>query len=207
MSSYAPQILSYEDLRGKAEEFLAEYCPQRGLPIPISEIVEFDLGMDVVPILGLENTIGVAGYLSSDLEYIYVDKQTFDYSVERYRFTLAHEAGHYWLHDDFYQTFDIATIEDFKAAQGAIAKDYRWFEFQANSFAGLVLVPSLELREVFTEFSEKALSRGVTLSALVDHPYRQRLIKSVAERFQVSEPVASRRLEKDGLLPELVRLE
>ncbi len=207
MPSFAPQILSYEDLRKEADKFLDEYCDEGELPIPISEIVEFDFRMDVVPVLGLENTIGVVGYLSSDLGYVYVDKQTFDFSVERFRFTLAHEIGHYWLHDGFYKTFDIKTIEDFKAAQGAIGKHYRWFEFQANSFAGLVLVPSKPLKEVFIEFTNKATANNVSLSDIVEHPYRQRLVKAVAARFLVSEPVASRRLEKDGLLPELIQLD
>lgn len=204
---FSPAILSYLDVRSEAERFLTEYHGSRTIPIPIEEIVEFDLSMDVVPVDGLEETVSVAGYLSSNLEYIYVDKRTFEHSVERFRFTLAHEVGHYWLHDKFYQSFNINSIADFKAAQGSISENYKWFEFQANSFAGLVLVPTPELRECFKEFSERAREKGISLSDLVDHPNRQRLVRAVARQFQVSDPVAERRLEKDGLIPELARLD
>lgn len=204
---FQPKTLSYEDVRKEAEQFLSEYHGTRDLPVPIESIVEFDLRVDVIPVLGLEQEVGVAGFLASDLEHIYVDKQTFENSVERYRFTLAHEVGHYWLHDAFYKQVKIRSIDDFKKAQNAISNGYRWFEFQANSFAGLVLVPVAELRECFDEFSEKALALGISIDQLVDHPMRQRLVQSVAQRFKVSEPVAGRRLEKDGLLPELARLD
>jgi len=40
---YEPQILSYDELRHHAEEFLAENHPESSIPIPIEEIVEFVL--------------------------------------------------------------------------------------------------------------------------------------------------------------------
>jgi hypothetical protein len=39
---YRPAILSYDDLRRRAEEFLEEFHGERSLPVPIEEIVEFD---------------------------------------------------------------------------------------------------------------------------------------------------------------------
>ena len=46
-------ILSYDDVRRRADEFLALHHPDRTIPVPIEEIVEFELGMDIVPTPGL----------------------------------------------------------------------------------------------------------------------------------------------------------
>lgn len=40
---------SYEDLRRKADEFLAKYHATGTIPVPIEEIVEFQFRMDIVP--------------------------------------------------------------------------------------------------------------------------------------------------------------
>ncbi len=205
--AFRPPVLSYEDIRQRATEFLHEYCEPLEVPVPIESIVEFDLAMDVIPKLGLESSLDVAAFLSSDLEYIYVDEATMKHSVERYRFSLAHEVGHYWLHDAFYRQHPIGSIEDFKTAQRAISEDYKWFEFHANSFAGLVLVPPVPLRAKFEASVAAATASGIRQVQLIEHPLRQRLVRSVASAFTVSEPVAERRLEKDGFLPKVATLE
>jgi hypothetical protein len=67
---FSPEALSYEDLRREAEEFLSEYHPSLSIPTPIEEIVEFDLGIDVIPVLGLRDEIKVEAFLASDLSAI-----------------------------------------------------------------------------------------------------------------------------------------
>jgi hypothetical protein len=47
-------IYSYEDLRKKADEFLGTYNPAGMIPVPIEEIVEFEFGINIVPVLGLQ---------------------------------------------------------------------------------------------------------------------------------------------------------
>ena len=61
-------IHSYEDLRKKADEFLAAYDPSGAIPVPIEEIVEFDFNINVVPVLGLQREFEVEGFTSSDLK-------------------------------------------------------------------------------------------------------------------------------------------
>ena len=101
---FEPPVLSYDDVRGYAEEFLAEYHAKESVPTPIEEIVEFDFGMDVIPIPGLRDEVGVDAFLASDLESISVDEDVMIHFKARYRFSLAHELGHHWIHDDLYQT-------------------------------------------------------------------------------------------------------
>ena len=47
------QYLPYQQIGQRAEEFLLRYHPSRLLPVPIEEIVEFKLGVDIVPIPNL----------------------------------------------------------------------------------------------------------------------------------------------------------
>lgn len=118
---FTPGVLSYEDLRDEAEEFLNEYHPDLTLPIPIETIVEFDLDMEVIPIPGLKAKIGVDAFLASDLSAIYMDEDTLQFVPARYRFSLAHEAGHWWLHDELYQDNEIATVADWRKAPRILA--------------------------------------------------------------------------------------
>lgn len=67
-------IHSYEDLRKKANDFLHAYNPSGTIPVPIEEIVEFEFGINIVPILGLQREFEIEGFTSSDLKNIYVDE-------------------------------------------------------------------------------------------------------------------------------------
>jgi hypothetical protein len=69
---------SYEDLRRRATEFLARYHPAASVPVPVEEIVEFQLGIDIVPMLGLHALIETDGFITSDLREIYVDQFVYD---------------------------------------------------------------------------------------------------------------------------------
>ena len=48
---------SYEDLRRQADAFLAKHHPAGTIPVPIEEIVEFQLSIDIVPMPGLHTLI------------------------------------------------------------------------------------------------------------------------------------------------------
>ena len=65
---------SYEDFRRRADEFLAKYHPAATMPDPIEEIIEFQLGMDIVPLQGLHGLIETDGFVTSDLREIHVDE-------------------------------------------------------------------------------------------------------------------------------------
>jgi hypothetical protein len=90
--------LSYDQLRRQAEAFLTRYHASKRIPVPIEQIVEFGLKLDIVPIPGLEEAFEVVGFTSSDLSEITVDEYVYESQANRYRFTLAHEDGHVVLH-------------------------------------------------------------------------------------------------------------
>lgn len=201
---FRPAHLSYDDIRVRAEVFLSDYHPARTIPVPIAEIIEFDLSMDIIPIEGLRAEINVDAFLSSDGDRLFVDEGAMRNSLPRYRFSLAHEAGHHWLHDEFYQRVTITSVADWKRAQQQIAEEYRWFESQANNFAGLVLVPSDALRAEFEHTVRILAERGLDHGAIQEHPLRMQLLRGLADRFEVSAQVMEIRLVKDGLLAELL---
>ena len=202
--AYDPPVLSYDDIRDRADEFLDEFHKDRSIPTPIDEIVEFDFGMEVIPIPGLRDELGVDAFLSSDLSSITVDENVMMHIKVRFRFSLAHELGHQWIHDDLYQSVDIKSVGDWRKVLEEIGDQYFFFEFQANSFAGLVLVPPAALKARFTRRLEEAISKGLKHGDILRHPLRQRLVEGLAREFEVSEQTMTIRLEKDGLLPPLV---
>ncbi|MEQ9400141.1 MAG: ImmA/IrrE family metallo-endopeptidase [Longimicrobiales bacterium] len=202
--SFTPEVLSYEDIRREAESFLDEYGGNNEIPVGIEQIVEFDFDMEVIPVDGLCDDLRVDAFLSNDLTAIFVDQHIMQFVEVRYRFSLAHELGHYWLHDGLYQSTEVQSVKDFRRVQESLGDNYKWFEFQANSFAGLVLVPSPSLKARFTRRVAEAREGGVSESALLKHPLRQRLIEGMARDFNVSEQTMGIRLEKDALLPPLV---
>jgi Zn-dependent peptidase ImmA (M78 family) len=198
MAFKAP-FFRYEDLRRCAESFLTEYHVGREIPVPIEKIIEFELGMDIVPMPGLGNFDTVA-YLSHDLNEIRVDEFIYNHRPNRYRFSLAHELGHRVLHADVFQQFKFTDVETWKHVMAEVIPldQYRYLEWHANSFAGLILVPAHELRQAFFDDVEKGQGNGVDF----DEPAtgaRELVEAHLADIFEVSAEVIHKRIEFDKL--------
>ena len=134
-------VYSYEDLRKKADDFLREHHLSGAIPVPIEEIVEFDLKINIVPVLGLQREYEVEGFTSGDLKNIYVDEYVYTDRITRYRFTLAHEIGHIVLHRHLYSAHKFNSIDGWKEFINSLTeKEHSWLEYQGYAFAGLVLV-------------------------------------------------------------------
>ena len=203
---FRPAVLSYEDLRRHAEEFLAEFHEERTLPVPIEEIVEFDFQLEIIPIEGIFDELRVDAFLTSDLKRIYVDQFAMQHRRRRYRFSLAHEIGHCELHKRLYEESRIESVRDWKSVQASITEDsYAWFEYQANSFAGLVLAPGDELRREFEIGIRAARDAGMSDATLWSEAGKTYLASWLGDRFNVSKDVIERRLDKDHLwtLPDV----
>lgn len=197
---FRPAVLSYDDLRKRAEEFLEEFHEERTLPVPIEEIVEFDFEIELIPLEGILDDLEVDAFLTSDLKQIYVDAFVVQHRRRRLRFSLAHELAHHELHRPLYEGSRIASVHDWQRVQESISEeDYAWFEFQAHSFAGLVLVPSPELRTQFDAAMRAARQAGLSESTLSSEAGKSHIARWLADQFDVSEQVIEKRMEKDGL--------
>ena len=139
---------SYEDIRRYAEAFLDRHHPDRSLPIPIERVIEFQLGVDIVPLPGIEDAYDIVGFTSSDLREISVDDYVYTHQEGRYRFTLAHEVGHAVLHAELFTAHRFRSTAEWKQFIQSVPKlEYDWLEWQANSFSGLVLAPKSALED------------------------------------------------------------
>ena len=190
---------SYEDLRRRADEFLAQHHPDATIPVPIEEIVEFELCIDIVPAPGLHQLLEVDAFITSDLREIWVDQFVYDSRPGRYRFTLAHEIGHSILHADIFGAQSFHSIDEWKAFMNSIPdKEHGWLEYQAYGFAGLALVPRNPLEAATEQCVDLIRKEGIDLAENWDFAW-SRIAAFVAKRFEVSTAVVERRLQKDGV--------
>lgn len=195
--------LSYEDLREAADRFLAEHGATDRVPVPIEEIVEFELGVNIIPLPGLHADHDTDGFLSADMTEISVDLYVFESRPARYRFTLAHEAGHIVLHSDALKAVAPASISDWKKFVRELPeRDREWLEWQAYAFAGLVLAPRKPLAEAYREAVRVADEAGLDLERNADVA-RQYIATSIAKVFGVSGAVIEKRLVYDGTWEKL----
>ena len=191
--------LSEEKLRSQADSFLNRYHPSRSIPIPIEEIIDLGLKLDIVPTPGLKQGFEVDAFISRDMTTIYVDEYTYLNVSTRYRFSLAHEVAHAVLHQKVFHSLNFNSIAEWKAVQAAIPeRDYGALEWQAYAFAGHVLVPSAELHQRFTEARAFAEKQGVHVQSWSDEA-RRMVAGFLARQFEVSTAVVEKRLEKEGL--------
>lgn len=198
-------FLSYDHLRDRAEAFLAEYHPARSIPVPIEMIVERDFNIEIVPLPNLQEAFDVVAFISNDFSEIRIDEYVFRSRYNRYRFSLAHELGHRVLHPEIFTELDFADIAGWKEIVAAISPEqYSFLEFHANAFAGLILMPTAELRPIFFEVINKVKKAipDVDFSD-TDTGVREIIEEQVANPFHVSQQVAERRIERDKLWEEV----
>jgi hypothetical protein len=155
MAIVAP-FLPYDALRKIANRFLMEHHPSGEIPIPIEEIVEFELELDIVPVPGLQDEFDIEAFITSDLTEIRVDQFIQSKRPARYRFSLAHEVAHFLVHQDIFKELrKFSTIAEWKDVITTIPEEpYSWIEWQAYALAGLILVPSITLKDLFEDSSK-----------------------------------------------------
>ena len=197
-------ILSYDDINKRAEDFLREHNRNETLPVDIEAIAEFDLGLNIFPFPNLQETFDVEGFISGDLNVIYVDEFIYYHRLTRYRFTLAHEIGHYVFHSDLIASFHPQSVADWSKFILAIDEDtYDWLEWQAYSFAAAVLVPRISLKQDF--HNELKLlqpkidfirSKGLSVESSQDY-----IVNAIATKligiYDVSADVLNKRISKE----------
>ncbi len=198
----SPRRLNYEDLRAEANDFLVQHWPTREIPVDIDHIVDVELAVDVVPVPRLMSDSEIDGFLSADLSKIWVDEFVYSDRLHRYRFTLAHEVGHWWLHRDLYEAADFSTIDGYKEFIESIPDEaYGWYEWQAYCFGGLVLVPREPLAERITESLQRAQEQGFEPD-LDKEPHRGVIAEWIGRRFEVAAEVILKRGAYDGHWPK-----
>lgn len=204
-----PERIKWDDLRELVEKFREECARDLAqVPVPIIELVEIDLKIDIIPLPGLLQEFDIDGFLGKYFKRLYIDEDI--YFDERYqnrlRFTLAHEIGHLVLHKEMISTCKYDTPEDWiKARQSLDDEDLKWFELQAHEFGGRLLVPKQQLiREVavdeakINEYIEAMGTNNIDILA-------EYLSPRISKIFNVSESVIAIRLKREKILSGYIK--
>ncbi len=191
--------LTYSDIGQRAQIFLAQYHPSLELPVPIEEIVNVKMGINIFPFPRLYKDHGLNGFLSRDRTTIYVDELQYDQFNEKYRFTLAHELGHYVLHQSCYENLPFESPDGYvKWRLSVTPEDISWFETHGDWFAGHVLVPTNRLEEICLKVVSKYQEKFSKFKTIPDDIWSY-ISNEVATYFEVNPPVVEIRIKKENI--------
>jgi hypothetical protein len=190
------RFLSYGDILGAAEHLLQEHFGEIRIPVAIELLVEYHLDIEIKPVPGLKEEYGIDGYF--DRRRIAVDETAWEGNTNRYRFTLAHELGHRVLHPELLDRATYRSVEGFLRFRNSLPEaDLRRYEWQANWFAGNILLPAAPLSGLVSAGID-ALRRAGEPPDLSELSDCERLAGWIARKAHVSLNVVTRRATDDG---------
>jgi len=194
-----------EKIWEKAELIRTKHWPQGTLPVNMEHIVEFELDLHVEPKRGLRSDADIFAGLRRDMTGIVVDYNCYMNTKfsNLMRFAFAHELGHFFIHKKIFANIGFASTDEWKDFMGEVPEsEYRSCEWQANEFAGRLLVP----RHILKSEIEK-LNKMIRESNLADYTSKDpdavllRISPALCRIFGVSEEVIEKRLEREKLWP------
>lgn len=189
--------LSLSDVKEAAKSFLTTHHPDRVLPVPIEEIAELGLRIKIIVIPGTKDLLGIDAFISADFNQITIDEYSYSNHLKRTRFSIAHEIGHLILHKTWYEQNGPKSIEEFSDFTNKLdIKTYKYLEIQANTFAGLVLVPRDELlRELENRLGKVPNKESPEVLSSVAH--------DLTDLFQVSDYTLFIRMQAEEIVNSL----
>jgi hypothetical protein len=196
LRSFRASVLTYRDVEKAASNLLQELGRLDSVPVEVEDIVEFEMGLEVRPVLELQRRFVLDGFLGNRSKTVFVDQWVMEHRPNRYRFTLAHELGHLVLHAEVMREVDIETLEDWHQFHADLGEENRaWFEHQAYWFAGALLVPANTLLMHYEEALRRTSQAGVGPQALSPH-IRGTIAGWIGKAYKVSTDVVTRRLKR-----------
>ncbi|MEQ9218903.1 MAG: ImmA/IrrE family metallo-endopeptidase [Cyclobacteriaceae bacterium] len=201
-----PKRLTWKKIREEVEDFRSRYSRIQEVPIEIEELIEFDLGLEIIPKHGLKASADVEAFLSKDMQTIFVDNEAYmnsSYSG-RLRFTLAEEIGHLVLHRHIYEEgVKYESEEEFIEAINEIdSEDLDWIERQAREFAGRLIVPVHILIDEIKKLEDKieTFHERYHGEDRIEDLAIEAVSKIICAKFGVSWEVVRRRINNEGLI-------
>jgi hypothetical protein len=84
----------------EADAFRDRYWPSEKIPVDVLAIVEFELGLEIRPVSRMREEEDIDALLLGNWRTLMVDLRHYmdDRYLNRLRFSVAHELGHYVLH-------------------------------------------------------------------------------------------------------------
>ncbi len=178
--------LCKEDIAKESENLLEE-CWDGSFPVDVEAICD-DLNIGIMPTAGLSKNVGVDAFISTDFKTIYVDSVEYDKASYRYRFSIAHELGHFVLHKK-YCSSSASDFNEWLKILHSVKNNYA--EFQANYFAGSLLVPENELVKFLNDEFDGSFARNYWHAGSAE---LGEILARVRRHFCVSDIVIARRM-------------
>lgn len=193
----------------QAEEFRKSHsCVEMdSLPIDSLTIADLELGLNLIPFHDLRSRFRIEAALSADFTSIYVDAEIFDlidtapeWKLNRLRFSIAHEIGHFVLHREEFQREGFKSVETFFEWTASLGGRKYDIEKEANEFAGRLLVPREQLENEFNKVVkpfDDSLPSWRSNSEL-----RRQITEHIAPKFGVAPEVISVRFCREDFWPD-----
>jgi Zn-dependent peptidase ImmA (M78 family) len=187
------------------EDVRQKYWWELKIPVDAEKIIESRLELIIQPEHYLRRETDMDAYLLMDRTGIVVDHDMFmdERYLNRLRFSFAHELGHYFLHEYIYKEINFSSVEEWKNFLISVPSfDYGNFEWQANEFAGRLLVPRDELaREI--ELTLTYIKKNKLSGYLKSEPKAvlASISPMISKIFGVSDTVIETRAEREMLWP------
>jgi len=154
-------ILSAKEIEVVAHELLQNHCPnvlRKPVATPVAEIIqklhERTGLLFAMEDLGCVGTAKVLGKVNFSRKTLYLDISLEKERKAAFRFTAAHEIGHWVLHRYNYKNWKLDSrhtiVDDLQDYEGTLYRldqksNREWLEFHANVFAASLIMP----REMF----------------------------------------------------------
>lgn len=191
-----------KEIREEAAAFSEQFWPSGELPFPIEHILE-NHEIEIVPCPDLLTVAGVDAFTAPASGQVWIDEFVYCNRPTRTRFSLTHETAHIVLHPGILEAGAVNSVSGWMEFVEAIPpSEHDWLEWQANEFAGLVLVPQVALRDAVGESVDRAVSHGADLAGDMAPAIWDMIASEIAPRFGVSSAVIVRRMRRDRLQEE-----
>jgi Zn-dependent peptidase ImmA (M78 family) len=196
-----------EEIWVEVERFRLQESVSSYLAIPIDSvaIAEIVFRLKPVPFPNLFSKYKQDAAITPDLKDILIDEEAYmryesgDSWVEkRLRFSVAHELGHVFMHSNEIKSSRFNSFEDFRRWMGS-SNNPKTSEYQADEFAGRLLVPRESLLDWYDKYVD--IAQGNDPEWWQHSGARKKLASKIAPRFGVNYQVIETRFDREGLWP------
>lgn len=207
MIKFVP-TLTRKDVEARAESVLqkARAVIAIGVPIEVEDLLEryFDLRLYIGKPYEIGQGESVLGAIFFDRREVFINDELLE-APGRYRFTLAHEIGHWVLHQNVVDPIEYAwEFVPGHRYRGRLvlcrAGDFSPVERQANMFAAALLMPRWSFVKATQEEAEELGLVREGSGYLITAEQCNQLSRALARHFAVSVEAARYRLEELGLV-------
>lgn len=205
LESWDPPALHPGEIKYQALVFRRKHFPAR-FPLDMEAAIEFQLGMDLVPLPRIESVPGGKAFINADFSRIFIEQELFENPRHSgwLRFLLAHELGHMVLHKKLQLPLVIDSPERYlEFILGISEKACRRLEWQANRFAGALLVPQSALEHALQQQLKAVPARQIYLPGTLNGGSLKKISKEIAPIFGVSSRIIRVRLKAENLWPPI----